>query len=179
MQMNSIRISHNFKFTSKIVLAGLLIAVGISTYVVKIKEAKAAGISGLTGTYSCMSNRNFAPFMNSMQNSDRVGSNFLMTLNFDNSNAALIAALQSAWNSSTAQPTTTVVSATGTFIQTAGLIPGSFGVTATFTSSGASGIRAFNVLPANSGNTLFISNAMVTGGADSGIEPETGVCQKQ
>lgn len=160
------------KFNPKLLLVGLLVAAGVSTYVVKIKEAKAAGVSGLSGTYSCMTNRNFAPMMTYMQGSTGVGANTLATFNFDTGGVEIAVYTNSAWG--TSNPTAQVGSTTGTFTQATGPITGSYTLSATVT--GNSNPIKMNVLPSNAGNTLFVSMTPSTG---NGGTPETGVCQKQ
>jgi hypothetical protein len=167
------------KFNPKLLLVGLLIAAGVSTYVVKIKEAKAAvGASGLTGKYSCMTNRNFSPNVVYLTgtSSDTVGANTLGILDFDAHTSNLIIYYNDNWNTSTAAAG--VTTGTGTFSEAAGPITGSYTLTQSITFAGDSSAStvAMNIVPSNSGNTFFLSLKPTSG---NGQTPETGVCQKQ
>lgn len=174
VQLNSIN-----KFSPKLLLVGLLIAAGISAYVVKIKEAKAAvGASGLTGKYSCMTNRNFPPSFTRLTGagSNTVGANTLGIFDFDAHTVNLIVYYNSNWN--TSSTTAGVTTGTGTFSEAAGPITGSYTLTNSiaFAVDGSTNTVAMNIVPSNSGNTFFLSLSPTTG---NGQTPETGVCQKQ
>ena len=167
------------KISAKLLLAGLLVAAGISTYTIKIKDAKAAvGVSGLTGKYSCMTNKNFPPSFTYLTgvNSNVVGANTLGIFDFDAHTTNLIIYTNSNWNTQTVSAST--ATATGTFSEAAGPITGSYTLTHSVTFSVGGGVNtvAMNMIPSNSGNTLFISLTPTTG---NGQTPETGVCQKQ
>jgi hypothetical protein len=163
----------NIKLNPKLLLVGLLIAAGVSTYVVKMKDARATvAVSGLTGKYSCVGNRNFAPTIAYLQSSTDVGANFLTILNFDARTTSTIAFLNSNWNQGSVSATT--FTADGTFTEAIGPIPGSYQLTQTMRVSGTDFIFKVNILPSNSGNTLFYSAS-----ASTDLTPETGVCQKQ
>jgi hypothetical protein len=166
-------INLNIKLNTKLLLIGLLIAAGVSTYAVKMKDAKAAvGISGLTGKYSCMGNRNFAPVMASIVNANTVAANFLVIIDFDAGTTSGIVFANSAWN--TAQVTSSSLIGTGTFTVVAGPITGSYQAIETATINGSTVTSRINMIPSNSGNTLFYS-----GDSSTTTRPETGVCQKQ
>ena len=162
------------KTTSIKILAGLLVASGIMTYGFNTHIAKAAvGVTGLTGKYSCVGNRNFAPMMANLQNSSTVGANFLTILDFDAHTESGIIFTNSNWNQSSV--TSSTFTYTGTFTETAGPISGSYKITTSISfSNGSTGTSSTNILLANSGNTFFYSTD-----AASNISPETGVCQKQ
>ena len=161
------------KFNPKLLLVGLLVAAGVSTYVVKIKEAKAAvGVTGLTGKYSCVGNRNFAPVNGYMQNSSSVGANFLTIVDFDAHTTSALVMTNSNWGQGSV--TAATVTATGSFTEAAGAISGSYQLTETITAGGSTFTNKDNIILANSGNTFFYS---VDGSSD--VSPETGVCQKQ
>jgi len=143
------------------VLACMIIATG----------ASAAGVSGLTGKYSCLTNRNFAPAVAYDQGSSSTGANFMFTLDFDTQTAGMLIFLNSGWN--TGSLSAKVVSGSGvSFTQSNGPVTGFYVVTVTFPNGGGS--KSWNILPANSGNTLFLSNT-----GNEAPEPETGICQKQ
>jgi len=172
-------INSGIKFNPKLLLVGLLVAAGVSTYVVKIKEVKAAvGASGLTGKYSCMTNRNFSPSFTYLTgaNSNTVGANSLAILDFDAHTTNLIIYTNSAWN--TQNTTAAVGTGTGTFSEASGPITGSYTLnhSVTFSTGGGANTVAMNIVPSNSGNTFFLSLSPTTG---NGQTPETGVCQKQ
>jgi hypothetical protein len=162
------------KFNPKLLLVSLLVAAGVSTYVVKIKEAKAAvGLTGLTGKYSCVGNRNFAPMMTYMQNSTGVGANFLWLLDFDAHTHNGVIFTNSNWNQGTVNATT--MTATGTFTETAGPISGTYRINSSLTvNDNTTTTNVANIVISNSGNTFFYSTD-----AGSNKSPETGVCQKQ
>jgi hypothetical protein len=169
----------NIKLNPKLLLVGLLIAAGVGGYIVKIKDAKAAvGVSGLTGKYSCMTNRNFPPSNTYLTGagSNTVGANTLGIFDFDAHTLNLIIYYNSAWN--TQSTTAGVSTGTGSFTEATGPITGSYTLTnrITFAVDGSVGTVAINMVPSNSGNTLFLSISPTTG---NGQTPETGVCQKQ
>ena len=164
----------NIKLNPKFLLIGLLIAVGVGGYVVKMKDARAAvGATGLTGKYSCISNRNFAPMMTYMQNSATIGANFLTIMDFDAHTMNSIVFTNSNWNQGSV--TATTMTATGTFTEATGPIAGSYKLSGTVTAiDNTTSPLAANILLANSGNTYFYSVD-----ASANKSPESGVCQKQ
>ena len=162
------------KINSKMLLVALLVAAGISTYTIKIKDAKAAvGVSGLTGKYSCLSNRNFLPAAAWLVGGATTGANALAILDFDAHTSNILVFTNSNWGQSSV--TSSTITATSTFTEVAGPISGSFQTVETYTpSSGPTFTSKTNFVVANSGNTLFFSTD-----ASANKTPETGVCQKQ
>ena len=66
------------KSTGIKIFLGLLAASGIMTYGFKTHIAKAAvGVTGLTGKYGCMTNRNFPPTTAWLNGNNNTGANFL------------------------------------------------------------------------------------------------------
>ena len=138
----------------------------------------AANIAGLTGSYVCMTNRNFAPFAASIIGDSSKGSNTLINFNFDTSQMSGIVSVTDNWGQTSPKPTQSNITASGTFTVSAGLISTSYQITYTFTASGFNRAvtNSANFMVANSGNTLFLS---MVPNPNSANEPETGVCQKQ
>lgn len=168
----------NLKLNHKLLIAGLLVAAALATYGVKMKDARAAGFSGLTGTYSCMTNVNFPPMTNFLTTRGTYSyANSLAVINFTTGAINISSYQNNAFGNAT-NPQPIVVPYAGTFTESAGNIPGSTALTATV--AGNPSPLSINILPANSGNTVFIQ-ALFTGTLSSGNGqiPETGVCQKQ
>jgi hypothetical protein len=143
-------------------------------------HANAANIAGLSGSYVCMTNKNFAPFAANLVGSNVVGSNTLGLFNMDTMQGKVILSTTNNWGQSSPTPLQSNKVATGSFSISPGLIAGSYTIKMLF--SIVEGSTTFNInnsinmIPANSGNTLFISTAP---NPDSAKEPENGVCQKQ
>jgi hypothetical protein len=141
-----------------------LLALAIAT---TLATPSAFAGSGLTGTYSCIANNNWAPTLAAVSGSG-IGTNFLFTLNFSSFTTAIVAQTSNNFNTNTS--TTAVSSGTGTFSEVSGPVTGVY--TETLSVSGST--LTFNILPANSNNTLLVERA------DTGAyAPATGVCQKQ
>jgi hypothetical protein len=177
------------KSTGIKILAGLLVASGIMTYGFKTHIAKAASnVAGLTGTYVCMTNRNFGPTAawltsNSSSNS-QIGANTMAIIDFDKGTQVGFAYANLNWGntgSGNSAPTAQVITFTGTFTMANGPVTGSYTIlnSLTFALNGSSksDTGSTNMIPANSGNTLFISSTAPSAGNNP--TPETGVCQKQ
>lgn len=143
-------------------------------------NANAANIAGLSGTYVCLTNKNFAPFAANLIGSNGVASNNLSLINMDTMQLSSISSTTSNWGKTTPSPSQTNIVSTGSFKLSPGLIAGSYIVTSEMTTTiGGKAINftvSSNLIPANSGNTLFTSTAA---NSDASKEPETGVCQKQ
>jgi hypothetical protein len=163
----------NIRLNPKLLLVGLLIAAGVGGYVVKMKDARAAvGVSGLTGKYSCISNRNFAPVMTYFQNGT-AGANDLTIFDFDTHTLNTVYFANGNWNTGSVNSST--VTGTGTFTESTGPITGSYkGTTSVTYSDNSTSTGGVNFLLSNSGNTIFFSVDAAYNKA-----PATGVCQKQ
>ncbi len=138
----------------------------------------ASNVAGLTGSYVCMTNRNFAPFAASLIGSSSKGSNALFNINFDTGQMSGIVSVTDNWGQTSPKPVQSNITISGTFNLSAGLISSSYLITNTFTTSGSNSAvtNSANVMVANSGNTLFFS---MVPNPNSAAEPETGICQKQ
>lgn len=151
------------------ILAALFIASGIMTYGFKTHIAKAAvGVTGLTGKYGCMTNRNFPPTTEWLTGNSNTGANFLYILDFDAGTGVAAIFLNNNWGLKN-NVTSSVVAASGAFTQANGPAAGIY--TINFTDG-----QSYNLVPVNSGNTLFLSAASTV---NYGTTPETGICQKQ
>jgi hypothetical protein len=143
-------------------------------------SANAANIAGLSGTYVCLTNRNFAPFAANIVGVSGVGSNVLGLYNMDTLQMSGIVSITTGWGQSSPTPVQSNLAANGSFKISSGLIAGSYTITNYFTvvegSKKNNVTNSMNMIPANSGNTLFIS---MVPNPDSAKIPETGVCQKQ
>jgi hypothetical protein len=138
----------------------------------------AANIAGLTGSYVCMTNRNFAPFAASIVGASGKSSNALFNINFDTGQMSGIVSVTDNWGQTSPKPVQSNITISGTFNLSAGLISSSYLITNTFTASGSNSAvtNSANFMVANSGNTLFFS---LVPNPNSAAEPETGICQKQ
>jgi hypothetical protein len=143
-------------------------------------HTNAANIAGLSGTYVCLTNKNFAPFAANLIGSTGVASNNLSLINMDTMQLSSISSTTSNWGKTTPSPLQSNLVSTGSFKISSGLIAGSYIVTSEMTTTIGGKVINFtvltNLIPANSGNTLFTSTAS---NSDASKEPETGVCQKQ
>ena len=99
----------------------------------------AANIAGLTGSYVCMTNRNFAPFAASIVGVSDKSSNTLMNFNFDTGQMSGIVSVTDNWGQTSPKPVQSNITASGTFTVSAGLIFSSYLMTNTFTVSGFNG----------------------------------------
>ena len=142
--------------------------------------ANAANIAGLSGSYVCMTNRNFAPFAANLVGSSGTSSNTLGIVNMDTMQTSIIVSTTSNWGQTSPRPVQSNIVVTGSFKISSGLIAGSYTITnelnSTYDGKPVKFTVSLNMIPANSGNTLFTS---VVPNPDSAKEPETGVCQKQ
>lgn len=140
-------------------------------------SAHGASLSGLTGSYGCLFNTNPAAFT-ALKTSNASTNNFVMANSIEiwTFSAAGGGTWAASFNGAVNFNTTNTISAsafpTGTFVETAGPITGSY--TETVASTG--NIQpVYNVIPTNGGNTLLVQRF-----ATSQTElPMTGVCQKQ
>ena len=136
----------------------------------------ASNIAGLSGSYVCLSNKNFAPFSSFRQGMSDVGANNLGIWNFDNFQSSSIVSLTASWGQSNVTERDGTLS--GSFTITLGPISGSYTANFLVAINGDSTnttTYAVNFIPGNGGNTLFISSST----ANTKKEPETGICQKQ
>jgi len=154
----------------------VLLALAVSTLVA---SPAFANLSGLTGTYGCVVNTNAAPFevlkTTNASSSNFVQANTLETINFTTNQwtGSFVGTLN--FNTTSALSGTTTN--TGTVVETAGPISGTYTETVTYTGGAVSGATnvVYNILPVNGNHTLFIQRY-----ATSRTElPETGACQLQ
>ena len=152
----------------------LIILIFLST---GFQTVYAANIAGLTGSYVCITNRNFAPFAASIVGASGKSANTLTNINFDSNQISGIISVTENWGQTSPKPVQSTIIINGTFTVSAGLTSTSYQIFNTFTVAGSSGAvsNAINFMIANSGNTLFLS---IVPGANA-AEPETGICQKQ
>jgi hypothetical protein len=162
-----------FLYKSLLVLATSIAATFVS-------QANAANIAGLTGSYVCLTNRNFAPFASSLVGASGKSSNVLSLINMDTLQFSGIVSVTTNWGQTSPKPVQSNIVSNGSFTISNGLISGSYTINNSFTAivggTTYSGTNSINMIPANSGNTLFIS---MVPSQDSAAEPETGICQKQ
>jgi hypothetical protein len=137
--------------------------------------AFASNIAGLTGSYTCVSNKNLAGFNVYELTAGTVGVNSLSTMNFDAGTLTGLINLVSNFGTSNVSTATSTLSASLTVGP--GIFSGNYAINLSNLLVGGSPASApgFYMTPANSNNTLFITSIPAT----TGGVPETGVCQKQ
>lgn len=131
--------------------------------------------TALSGQYGCLLNKNFGGYSTNNNSSNGfTGSNYLMYFDFTAGTFAFNIVGVTNWGlpgiatKSQAIPSATVTVSAGPIVNT-------FTATVTLGFTGAQNMITFNLMPTNSGNTLFLQEG-VAGNNDG--EPSTGVCNK-